>query len=107
MSRTTLRAALVALAIAGTALGASQASAFDPFRHGPGFAHFPGLGLGLVVGLPVRAPVWGYGYGGGHGFGWGYGGHSYSAYGLADFGGCVRKRMIDEDGDLVIRRVCY
>jgi hypothetical protein len=101
MSRITLRVALVALALSATAFGASEASAFQPFHPG----HF---GHGPVAGSPVGYPGgWRHGRGFGwrhHGFGWGYLG---AGYGVLGYEGCVNRPAIDEDGDVVIRRLCY
>jgi hypothetical protein len=46
---------------------------------------------------------WGHhGWGWGH-HGWGWGGGYYGEYA----GGCYFKRYVDEDGEVVTRRVCY
>ena len=92
------RAAIVALALSaalgGTMLAPATASAKG--WHG-GFKHHGGH--------------WGHGHWG-HGH-WGYGGWGYRRVGFyaagypADYGGCVVRRFIDVDGDLVVRRRCY
>jgi hypothetical protein len=69
--------------------------------------------------VPAAAQAHGFGFGGhGHGFGFGHGhgfGHGFGhwrgpvfgIYGGDYDGGCVIRRYVDEDGDEVIRKLCY
>lgn len=93
-SRQYFRATVVAVALAATLFGASEASAFGGPHMGIGF----GFGHG-----------WGHGWGWGHGGGWGYG-HGWGpgfGYGGGYGGDCFLKRFVTDDGDIVVRRVCY
>ena len=104
MTRFTLRTTALALALAASAVGVNQASAMPlggpHFPHG-GFGHGPfghhGFGHGPFgpVGFGWGHPGWG------RGPGWGWGGRPIV------YGGCFVKRFVDDDGDLVVRRVCY
>ena len=91
-----LRAAIIGLALAATALGSSSQASAGGFGgshmgFGIGFGHGYGHGFG-----------WRPGYGWGHGYGWGPG----FGYG-GDYGDeCFIKRFVTDDGDIVVRRVC-
>ena len=68
--------------------------------------------IGFVLGkmlLPEQMTSFGWG-GHGHGFGHGFGhwrGPFFGIYGGDYYGGCVIRRFVDEDGDEVVRKVCY
>ena len=85
-SRQSVRAAFVMAALAVAAFGATKASADG----------FGWVGSDLRIG-------WGHGFFHGPRFGWGVSG---LGYGHPYYGGCVLKRFVDTDGDIVVRRVC-
>jgi hypothetical protein len=81
----------VGVAIAAvTAFSVEPAAAFPKFPGPGGGWKFPGGGWGKWG----PHPHWGWaGYGGGY-------------YAGGYYGGCYLKRFYDEDGDVVVRRVC-
>lgn len=78
-----ISAGLIIAALSAISFSATPAAAFG---HGHG-----GFGPGL-----------GHGHWGHHGWGFGW---PWFAGGY--YGGCYLKRFVDEDGDIVVRKVCY
>jgi hypothetical protein len=90
-----IKSALVAATLAVGVLASSSIVATTPAQaHGFGFGgHGHGFG-------------WGHGHGFGHGFGR-WRGPVFGIYGGDYDGGCVIRRYVDEDGDEIIRKLCY
>jgi hypothetical protein len=85
----------VAVAMAAvTAVSVEPAAAFGGF-HGGGFHGGWGHG-GWGLGGGFHGAGWGH-------HGWGWGGGYYGGYD----GGCYLRQHVDEDGGVLLRRVCY
>jgi hypothetical protein len=94
-TRTTTRTSLVALAFSAL-IGAAALAPAPALAWGGHGGHGGGHG--------------GHGGGFGHGGHWGHGGgfgyRRIGFYGVG-YGGCVVRRFITEDGELIVRRRCY
>jgi hypothetical protein len=91
-----IKSALIAATLAvGAFTATSIATTTSAQAHGFGIHFGGGFGHGF-----------GWGHHWGHRFGWG--GPYFGGYGGDDYeGGCVIRRFVDEDGDVVVRKVCY
>ena len=92
-----VRMMAAAFVLGAAVLGATEASARGGFGggfggHGGGFGHHGGFGGGF-----------GHHGGFGHRFGWG---PRVVGFVPAYIGACYVKRFIDEDGDMVVRKIC-
>jgi hypothetical protein len=93
------KSALVAAMLAVGALTATSIATTAPAEaHGFGFGH--GFGGGHGFG-------WGHGFGHGFGHRHGWGGPVFGVYGGDYFADCSIRRYVNEDGDVIVRKVCY
>ena len=104
MIKTVLRTTLVLSLATTTLVGTAEARGFGGGGfHGGGF-HGGGFGgRGIAVGEPNPGIPHNGGFhhhgGWGHGFGW-------RGVGFTPFYGCAYRRVLDDFGNIVIRRVC-